>query len=114
MKKIIAFGSLFAPALASAAITDVNSIFTFLLSLLNSATVLIMAAAVVYFLYGVFQFVKAGGDAAGKDEGRKKIINGIIGLAVMGSVYGLVNILTTTMGLTGTQITPPALPSLTR
>lgn len=114
MKKVIAFGSLFAPALASAAITDVNSIFTFLLSLLNSATVLIMAVAVVYTLWGIFGFIKAGGDVAGKDDNRKKIISGIIGLAVMGSVYGLVNVLTTTLGLTGTQITPPALPSLTK
>ena len=114
MKKVIAFGLVSAPMFAFAAITDVNSIFTFLLSILNSATALIMAAAVVYFLYGVFQFVKAGGDEVGKAEGRNKIIAGVIGLFVMGSVYGLVNILTSTFGLTGTQIAPPALPTLTQ
>lgn len=112
MKKVIAFGLAFAPAVAFAAITDVNSIFTFLLNLLNSATVLIMAAAVVYFLYGVFKFVSSKGDETAQKEGRDKIVSGLIGLAVMGSVYGLVNILTTTAGLTQTQITPPALPTL--
>lgn len=114
MKKVIAFGLVSAPVFAFAAITDVNSIFTMLLGFLNSATALIMAAAVVYFLWGVYLFVKAGGDETGKAEGRNKIIAGIIGLFVMGSVYGLVNILTSTFGLTGTQITPPSLPSLTQ
>lgn len=113
MKKVIVFGLVSAPILAFAAVTDVNSIFTLLLSWLNSATALIMAAAVVYFLYGVFGFIKAGGDAEGKAENRNKMIAGVIGLFVMGAVYGLVNILTSTFGLTGTQIAPPTLPSLT-
>lgn len=114
MKKVIAFGLVSAPMFAFAAITDVNSIFTFLLGILNSATALIMAAAVVYFLFGVFQFIKAAGDEKARTEGRNKMIAGIIGLFVMGSVYGLVNILSSTFGLTGTPITPPALPTLTR
>lgn len=109
MKKVIAFGSALLPSIAFAAITDVNSIFDFAMSILRSITVLIMAAAVVYFLYGVFQFIKAGGDEAGKSEGRNKIIYGIIGLFVMGSVYGLVGILGKTFGLSETRIQPPSL-----
>jgi len=76
--------------------------------------VLIMAAAVVWFLIGVFQFIKAAGDAAGKSEGRNKIIYGIVGLAVMASVYGLVNILVNTVGPDNRPITPPSLPILPR
>lgn len=114
MKKVIALGLALAPSFAFAAITDVNSILGFAMSLLNSATVLIMAAAVVWFLIGVFQFIRAGGDAAGKSEGRNKIIYGIVGLAVMASVYGLVNILVNTIGPDNRQITPPSLPILPR
>jgi len=114
MKKVIALGLTLVPSLAFAAITDFNGILTFAMSLLNSATVLIMAAAVVWFLIGVFQFIRAGGDAEGKSEARNKIIYGIIGLAVMASVYGLVNILVNTIGGDNRQITPPVLPILPR
>ena len=112
MKKIIAFGSLLLPSIAFAAITDVNGIFTFAMSILNSVTILLVAAAVVYFLYGVFQFIQAAGDEEKRKEGRDKIIYGVIGLFVMGSVYGLVGILTSTFGLTGSTISAPALPEL--
>lgn len=114
MKKVIALGLALVPSFAFAAITDVNGILSFAMTLLNSFTVLIMAAAVVWFLIGVFQFIKAGGDAEGKSEGRNKIIYGIVGLAVMASVYGLVNILTNTLGTNNVQINPPVLPMLPR
>lgn len=113
MKKVIAFGLALLPSIAFAApITNVDSIFDFAMGILRSITVLLMAAAVVYFLYGVFQFIKASGDAESAAEGRNKIIYGIIGLFVMGSVYGLVGILGKTFGLSDTQIKPPSLPSL--
>lgn len=114
MKKVIALGLALVPSFAFAAITDVNGILTFAMSLLNSATVLVMAAAVVWFLIGVFGFIRAGGDAEGKSEARNKIIYGIVGLAVMASVYGLVNILVTTIGPDNRGITPPSLPILPR
>lgn len=114
MKKVIALGLTFVPSFAFAAITDVNSILTFAMSLLNSATVIIMAAAVVWFLIGVFGFIRAGGDAEKKSDNRNKIISGIVGLAVMASVYGLVNILTNTLGSNNPQINPPVLPTLPR
>lgn len=115
MKKVIAFGLALAPSFAFAAITDVGGILTFAMSLLNSATVLIMAAAVVWFLIGVFQFISAKSDAIGKAEARNKIIYGIVGLAVMASVYGLVGILTNTIGQgNNSGIIPPVLPTLPR
>ena len=114
MKKVIALGLALVPSFAFAAITDVGGILTFAMSLLNSATVLIMAAAVVWFLIGVFQYIKAGGDVEGKAGARNKVIYGIVGLAVMASVYGLVNILTNTLGANNTQINPPSLPTLPR
>ncbi len=114
MKKVIALGLMLAPSFAFAAITDVGGILSFAMSLLNSATVLIMAAAVVWFLLGVFKFIKAGGDAEGKSAARNQIISGIVGLAVMASVYGLVNILVNTVGPDNRGITPPVLPVLPR
>lgn len=115
MKKVIALGLglAFVPSFAFAAIKDVDGILVFLMKLLNSATVIIMAAAVVYFLYGVFKFISAKGDADAKADGRYRIIYGIIGLAVMASVYGLVNILSGIVDK-GNQIDPIVLPVLPR
>lgn len=114
MKKVIALGLALTPSFAFAAITDVDGILAFAMKLLNSATVLVMAAAVVWFLIGVFKFIRAGGDAEGKADARNKIIYGIVGLAVMASVYGLVNILTNTLGSNNTPINPVVLPVLPR
>ncbi len=114
MKKIIVWGSMFAPALLFAQTLgdtkDVNNLVLFLKNGLLLASQLLLAAAVVYFLYNVFQFVVlSGGDAEKRDEARSGIIYGIIGIAVMASVWGLVNFFTGSLKLdnTGRTIESP-------
>ncbi len=54
---------------------------------------ILIAITVVYFLIGVMKFVKSAGDQKARDEGKKTIFYGLIGLAVMLSVWGLVAII---------------------
>lgn len=89
---------------AAASITDLNSIVIFIKNLLNTILPLIIAVAVVYFVYGVFKYVMSGDDAA-KEVARDKIVYGIVGLFIMISVWGLVNILVNTFGLQNTAPT---------
>ncbi len=115
MKKVIAFSIALMPFLASAqglagGVQNLSSAFSFTNNLLASITVLLFAAAFVFFLYGVFQFVRAAGDEEARKAGRDHIIYGVIGLAVMASVYGLVNFLTGSANLTPTSVGVPALP----
>jgi hypothetical protein len=116
MKKVIAFGIVFMPFLAAAqlatGVQDVSSAFRFAGGFLTSAVVLLFAAAFFFFLWGVFKFVRAAGDEEARKEGRDHIIYGIIGLAVMASVYGLVNFLTGSAKLTTTTVQVPSLPLL--
>ena len=77
---------------------------------------LLMAVALLVFLYGVFNYFILGADSDDKrKEGRTFILYGVIGFAVIVSVWGLVNILLSTLGLSagGTAashgLTPPAL-----
>lgn len=103
MKKFGIIASAFAlPALASAQVTenvnDLNGIFEFIRDILDTLLPLIIAAAVVYFIYGVARYVLAGDEAA-KEQAKDRIIYGIIALFVMVSVWGLVNILVNTFGL---------------
>lgn len=52
---------------------------------------LLMAVAVAYFLYGVMKFVKDQSSEEAQEEGKKHMMWGIIGLAIMVSVWGILN-----------------------
>ena len=56
---------------------------------------LLIAFAVVIFLWGVFQFIRAGGDEK-TQAGKEFMFWGIVGLFVMVSVWGIVAILQNT------------------
>ncbi len=71
-------------------------------SLLNALIPFIITLAMVYFLWGVSQFILHGGDETKRSEGRQTMIYGIIALFVMVSVWGLVALLTNTFGLQST------------
>ena len=102
MKKFgIIAAALLVPGLAAAQQTQVRNvwdIFGFIRNILDVLLPLIIAAAVVYFIYGVARYVLAGSDDA-KEAAKQKIIWGIIALFVMISVWGLVNILVNTFNL---------------
>ena len=65
---------------------------------LNSVVPLLIALAVVYFVWGVVQYVISSDEEA-KTTGRNRMIFGIIGLAVIIGMWGLVNLLGNTFGL---------------
>ncbi len=113
MKKIIALGFIFAPFIASAQIAqgagEVSKLIAFLKDFLSTATVIILAAAVVYFLWNVFGYVMAAGDSDARKEKQSGIIYGVIGIAVMVSIWGLVNFLTSSAKLDTTTRTAPSL-----
>ena len=66
---------------------------------LNAVVPVLIALGVVYFVFGVITYVIASDEEA-KTTGRNRIIAGIIGLAVIIALWGLVKILTNTFGLT--------------
>jgi hypothetical protein len=70
-------------------------------SLLNSIVPVLIALGVVYFVWGVITYVVSDDEEA-KQKGRNRIIYGIIGLAVIIGLWGLVNLLKNTFGLNNT------------
>lgn len=77
---------------------NLSGIFTTIQNILNLAIPVLLSLGVVYFVWGVVQYVIAGGDEA-KKTGKDRIIYGIIGLAVIVSIWGLVNIVASTFNL---------------
>jgi hypothetical protein len=59
---------------------------------------IVMSLGLLAFLWGVVQFIRKGGDPKEREQGRQFMLWGIIGLAVMASVWGLVRVLTNTIG----------------
>lgn len=60
-------------------------------AILTPLVTLLMAGAVAYFLYGVMKFVQNQDNETAQEEGKRHMLWGIIGLAIMVSVYGILN-----------------------
>ncbi|HRH27004.1 MAG TPA: hypothetical protein PLZ99_02495 [Parcubacteria group bacterium] len=71
---------------------------------------IVFAIAMIYFFWGVAKYILSAGDPKSAAEGKSIMIYGIIAIAVMASVYGLVNFLQTTLGISGGTVTLPPLP----
>lgn len=89
MKKVIllGLGLVFAPVIASAA--TVGSILVTLIGYLNYIVPALVTIAVVFFIWGVIQFISSSDEEA-KKGGRAKIINGLIGLFVIVTFWGII------------------------
>ena len=59
---------------------------------------LIFAGAFMFFLWGVMRFIMAT-DSTKREEGKKNIIWGLVGLFVMVSMWGIIKIFTTLFGV---------------
>ena len=91
---------------------EINSIalvFHLFGCILASAVIpLLVTLTVVVFIIGILKYIAGADEAAKREEGRKFMIYGIVGLFVMVSIWGLVGILQGTFGL-GTNILVPQL-----
>jgi len=78
--------------------------------ILNSLIPLLVILGVIYFIWGVITYVISDDEEA-KTSGRNRMIFGVIGLAVIVGVWGLVKIVTNTFGISNVQnINYPTVP----
>lgn len=60
-------------------------------AILQPIVMLLMALAVLYFLFGVMMFVKDQSSEDAQVKGKSHMVWGVIGLAIMVSVWGILN-----------------------
>jgi len=60
--------------------------------IINPIILLLSAGAFVVFAWGMFEFIRNAGNAVKREEGRKAIFWGIIGLVIIFGAYGIINI----------------------
>ena len=65
----------------------------------NPLIFFLFALAVVYFLYGVMIFIQNADSPDRRSEGFQHMIWGVIGIFIMVSSYGIINLIKVTLGV---------------
>ena len=99
------------PDCTPAAATDFKSLVNKIIENINYLMVLVVGLAVFVFIWGIFRYFVAGANEKKVEEARNVLIYGLLGIFIMLSVWGLVNILINTFGFTAT--TQPTIPRFT-
>lgn len=101
MKKFIIGSAFFAPALAMAQtpLTNVSSIVTQIGRIIGLLIPITAALALLYFFWGLAQFILHSDDEEARKKARQQMIWGIVALFVIASVWGLVQFLGTAIGV---------------
>lgn len=86
----------------------VGTILQDISDILNTVIPILMILATLLFLWGIITYITASGDEEKLKGARTYIIWGLIGLFVMVSVWGLVQVLNNTFGISrqGTPLGP--------
>lgn len=66
-------------------------------NVLNPTIRLLFAVAIIYFLYGVVDYVRNANSDTGRTTGARHIMWGLVGLFIMISVYGIIRVLLGTL-----------------
>ena len=66
--------------------------------IINPLILLAFAIAMLVFLWGVFEYIKGAGDVKSRETGRSHILWGVIGIAIMFSVFGIIRMISNTVG----------------
>lgn len=93
MKKLVYASLAFSPVLALAAFDaggNLTSLVTWIANTVKSLVPIMFGLAIIYFFWGLVVFLRASGDPKAQEAGRNQMIWGVITIAVMASIYGLV------------------------
>jgi hypothetical protein len=91
----------FSPVLAFAATTSLYGIMGFISDVVRWGGPLLGAIAILYFIWQVIRYTIAG-DEEEKKDAKTKVVWAVVGIFVIFSIWGLVNILQNTFAGQGT------------
>jgi len=100
-------------ALAGANLDWFNDLVAALGSLVATLIPIVIAIGLLFFLWGLVQFIAASGDEGAKEEGKRKMIWGVVALFVMVAVWGLVQLIANMVGANpGDSTSLPTVPGV--
>ncbi|MEI7709115.1 MAG: hypothetical protein WCI76_00165 [bacterium] len=74
--------------------------------IVNPIIVLLFALALMYFLYGVFEFIMNSANDEKKTTGKEHMLWGVIGLTIMLGVWFILGVVLDTFNIPRNQIDP--------
>lgn len=95
----------FAAAIGGNAVDNVTPIANSLLATAQVLVTIVFTLSIVAFGWGIVQFIFAGGDPAGIAKAKAFLLWGVIGMAVMASIFGLIGFLRSYFGVAGGGLT---------
>ena len=101
------------PLLSFAALDGVKGFLVSFGGLLNLVIKIIFGLTLVFFFWGTGQFILHAGDATAREDGKKKMLWGVIALFVAFSIFGILAFINNIFGIQGvsTNTPPTAFPS---
>ena len=66
-------------------------------NILNPIIALGFVATTLLFVWGVFSYMRGAADSSARADGARHVLWGVIGMAIMVSVYGIINFISATM-----------------
>lgn len=91
---------LFLPSISFALFGGLKELLAGISKILNSLVPLLIGLAVLYFLWGLGQFIlKDAGNDKTRAEGKQKMLWGVIALFVMISLYGIIKFIGDAVGI---------------
>lgn len=66
-------------------------------NILNPLILLLAAIATIYFLWGVFEFIRDYDNAEARGKGAQHMLWGVIGMFIMFSAFGIMNLVAETI-----------------
>ncbi len=60
---------------------------------------LVFGIAFIIFIWGVFVYIRDSDDDKGRAEGQRSILWGLVGMVIMISAFGIINIIQGTIGV---------------
>ena len=94
------------PVISFAALDGLKTLLTGFKDIINLLIPVVIGLAVIFFLWGTGQFILHAGDQKLRDEGKKKMLWGVIALFVMISIVGILTLISNTLGIPANQSLP--------
>lgn len=69
--------------------------------IINPIVTFMFAVALLFFVFGIVQFLANPADEEGRQKGKQNIIWGVVGMAIMVSVFGIMRFVINSLGFTG-------------
>ena len=76
-----------------------NLVATLSREVIDPVIALLFTLALVYFIYGVVQFIANADNQETREEGKKHLLYSVIGLVIMAGVWGIIELIITSLGI---------------